>query len=121
MDNSVDGSNGLPSVTGEITINGNGATIERSSDGGTPDFRIVHIDGAGNLMLNNLSVTGGVATGVPPANRGGGILNSGGTVTLTDSTVSGNSASELGGGIAVFGTLTLTNSTVSDNSANDGR
>ena len=32
----ADGSNGLPSIASEITINGNGATIERSSEGGTP-------------------------------------------------------------------------------------
>jgi hypothetical protein len=46
--------------------------------------------------------------------EGGGIRNWG-TVTLIDSTVSGNSASE-GGGIANRGTMVLTNSTVSGNS-----
>ena len=50
--------------------------------------------------------------------NGGGIVNRG-TLTLTNSTVSGNSAGSLGsgGGIFSFGTLTLTNSTVSGNSA----
>jgi hypothetical protein len=42
-------------------------------------------------------------------------------MTLTTSTVSGNSATASGGGIDdVFATLTLTSSTVSDNSALDG-
>ena len=45
-------------------------------------------------------------------------MNSG-TLTLTNSTVSGNSAPFDGGGIWNFGTLTLTNSTVSGNSATD--
>jgi len=50
-------------------------------------------------------------------------LNNGGTITLTNSTFSGNTAPNgAGGGIANFvdGTLTITNSTFSDNSANDG-
>ena len=40
-----------------------------------------------------------------------------GTLTLTNSTVSGNSATVFGGGIFNDGTLTLTNSTVSGNNA----
>jgi hypothetical protein len=55
---------------------------------------------------------------------GGGIFNNAGTLTLSNSTVSGNSAghSGFGGGIfnTSFGRLTLTNSTVSDNSADRG-
>jgi hypothetical protein len=46
---------------------------------------------------------------------GGGIVNLG-TLTLNNSTVSGNSA-DTGGGIVNFGTLSLNNSTVSGNSA----
>ena len=41
------------------------------------------------------------------------------TVTLANSTVSGNSAGSDGGGVRNSGTLTLTNSTVSGNSAFD--
>jgi predicted outer membrane repeat protein len=50
---------------------------------------------------------------------GGAIWNRSGTVTLTNSTVSGNSSPH-GGGIASGGTLTLTNSTVSGNSVGGG-
>ncbi len=50
---------------------------------------------------------------------GGGIYNVAGTLTLTNSTVSGNSATQ-GGGIVNQGMLTLTNSTVSGNSATQG-
>jgi hypothetical protein len=51
-------------------------------------------------------------------NTEGGILN-GGTLTVSNSTVSGNSAG-YGGGISNGGTLTLDNSTIGDNSAHGG-
>jgi len=48
---------------------------------------------------------------------GGGIFNAwGGALMLTNSTVSGNSASQRGGGISNDGTATVTNSTASGNS-----
>jgi hypothetical protein len=61
-----------------------------------------------------LVVANGSATGA----TGGGIRNSG-TLTLINTTVSGNSASLTGGGIfnAAGGLATVTNSTVSGNSA----
>jgi len=65
------------------------------------------------------------------ATYGGGIFNgrddgrNDGTMTVTNSTISGNSATNFGGaggGIDNFGTLTVTNSTISGNSAtNSGR
>ncbi|MCI5159105.1 MAG: hypothetical protein D3906_11860, partial [Candidatus Electrothrix sp. AUS1_2] len=56
-----------------------------------------------------------------PVSYGGGIYNSGGTVTLINSTVSSNTADSYGGGIfnVNSGTVTLTNSTITGNSAND--
>jgi hypothetical protein len=106
------------------------------------------ISAAGSTVkLSGMSVFGGFL----PANsfeRGGGILNEGGTVYLTnlhiytnsasvgggiynsgtmhvlDSTIAGNLAleqTEGGGGIGNGGTLTLTNTTVSGNSGELGR
>jgi hypothetical protein len=47
---------------------------------------------------------------------GGGVYSLGGTVTLTNTTVSGNTASGSGGGMSsLAGTVTLTNTTVSGN------
>ena len=64
--------------------------------------------------INDNSTAGG--------GNGGGINNDGGTVTLTNSTVSGNTAGGDGGGIySTGGTVTLTNSTVSGNSASVAR
>ncbi|GBD27092.1 hypothetical protein HRbin30_02436 [bacterium HR30] len=112
-------------VTSQITIQGNGATIQRDPTltctlNGTDavgEFRIFHVLAGGNLTLRNVTVKSGCADGSFPANFGGGILN-GGTVTATNSIISGNSANFAGGGIFNNGgTLTITNSTISSNSA----
>jgi hypothetical protein len=60
-------------------------------------------------------VTNSVLSG-NTAYNGGGIANYGG-ITVSDSTLAGNSAQGYGGGIYNQGTLTLTNSTLSDNAA----
>ena len=53
--------------------------------------------------------------------EGGGISSQGGTLTVTDSTLSGNTDSnEGGGGIANGGKATVTDSTISGNSASGG-
>jgi hypothetical protein len=60
-----DGPNGLPPVTSQITINGNGATIQRNPsfdcpvDDGSSDFRIFHVTDSGALTLNDLTVSNG--------------------------------------------------------------
>ena len=88
----VPGSNGdgLPPVTTRIAVNGNGATID-----GTGAVRVFEVDGpGGNLSLTNVTITGG------SADKGGGIENVAGTVTLNFSTVTRNTATQAGGGIA---------------------
>lgn len=66
-----------------------------------------------STISNNVNLNG----------RGGGLFafsESGQTLTLTDSTVSGNSTDQLGGGVYADRTnLELVNSTVSDNSSGD--
>ena len=115
------GASGLPVITTPITINGGGgATIA----GNSSSFRIITISGpaGGSLTLNGVTVTGGSVSGGGPAGFGGGILNFAGTLQLNRSVVTGNSASNAGGGIAsgTMGpgpgaTLTLNNSQVSSN------
>jgi hypothetical protein len=112
------GENGLPVVTTRIGVNGNGATIA----GNNTSFRIWEVDGpAGNLSLQNVTITGG------SADIGGGIENAGGTVTLNHSQVTGNTATQAGGGIASatfdpasVARLTLNNSAVTGNSQTAG-
>ena len=72
---------------------------------------------ANEVALIGLTITGGVGY------YGGGVFNSSGTLTVTDSTISGNSTSGYdggGGGIFNSGALTVTNSTISGNLASRG-
>ncbi|MFF4102152.1 right-handed parallel beta-helix repeat-containing protein [Streptomyces sp. NPDC001903] len=110
--------NGLPRVTGDITVVGNGSTIRRQSATG---FRIFEVSAPnGRLTLNDLTIRGGRSQS---AGAGGGGIASEGVLTLDSVTVTGNvsAVSGAGGGIASSGTLNLRNSTVSHNiSTNNG-
>jgi CSLREA domain-containing protein len=117
-------STALPDIAGDLTINGPGANtlrIQRDSAGGTPNFRPFTINSGTTVTISGLTIANGSFVGT--IGGGGGVLNSG-TLTLTNSTVSGNRADVPGynpdcggGGIFNSGTLTLTNSMVSGNTA----
>jgi hypothetical protein len=97
-----DGDNGLPTVTSEITIEGNSHTIERSGSA-VSDFRILKVGSAGDLTLENTTVSGGRATGGShPGNVGGAFYNLG-SLTLDHSALVSNLSGDDGG--AVFGAL----------------
>ena len=55
VNNATDDGNGLPVIDITLTINGNGATIERGS--AAPDFRLLDIANGSNLTLNNLTLS----------------------------------------------------------------
>jgi hypothetical protein len=118
VDNNTDGSNGLPSITSSLTLRGAGAdatVIERSA--GTPPFRLVHVAATGALTLEGLTLRGGTATRGPRFEPGGGLFNNGGTVTLTRTILTGNTAGG-GGGLANHrGTVLLTQALVARNKA----
>jgi predicted outer membrane repeat protein len=103
----ISGGNGLADNTA-------GATFADGNGGAILNFGTLTVSGC------TLSGNSGTAT---PANGfnsfGGAILNDGGAVTVTDSTVSNNSAAN-GGGIADFGALTVIGGTFSGNSAGAG-
>jgi hypothetical protein len=110
------GDTALPPITGNITIKGNGATLERAAT--APDFRLFGVDGTGTLTLENLTLNGGSLN----ENAGGAIVNVGGTVNLNNVTLENHQAlstSEGSGGAIYnyFGTLTMTNSQLVNNSA----
>ncbi len=100
--------NALPVVTSKITIQGNGAVIERQA--GSPEFRLIDVGDGGDLTLDRVTVRGGAVTYNAPLtefnNGGGGIRLFGiGTLTLTNATVTQNSCNGnvcQGGGILVF-------------------
>jgi hypothetical protein len=114
---------GLPPVTNEIIIEGNGSTITRSSQ---DDFRILHVQSAGNLTVHHLTITNGKDSNssFSSGSAGGGILNDQGILTVSSSTITGNqvastgsSLSAKGGGISTNGTTTVVDSTITGNTA----
>ncbi|MDB5336917.1 MAG: conserved repeat domain protein, partial [Planctomycetaceae bacterium] len=112
-------------ITGDLTITGSGnATI----DGNNTDrvFQVI----SGNVTLSALTIEHGLTSGA-----GGGVLVSGGQLTLLGALITANSSqglnttvpfatggSGLGGGLAVTGgSASLRNSTVSNNTAIGGQ
>ena len=102
------------SITDALIITGPGAamlTIDAQSAS-----RVFHIDDGDNLSLSSVELVGMTITG-GSSSLGGGI-RSREDLTVTDSAISGNTASDFGGGIYndMFGTLTVSNSVISGNS-----
>lgn len=123
VDNTVGfGNTGLPFLTiGTVTINGHGATIERSRAKGTPGFRLFFLAGAASLTLNGLTLTNGLAEVGEGTLRAGGAIMSFATLRLVNCTITANSSPDLGGGIYVAdGSFEMVNSTVSGNDAPRG-
>jgi uncharacterized repeat protein (TIGR01451 family) len=112
--NATLGANGLPAITSDITIEGRGAEITRT---GGPSFRLFVIVQPGRLTLNNVTISGGMADAFTPSDgvNGGGILNSGGVLTLTNSSVIGNQATCAGGGILSYAPLAIRGSVLRSN------
>ncbi len=115
---------GQLSIAQSLAINGdlNGDGVPDITVSGNNTGRVfkISITNSDAVTLEGLNITKGNSPG------GGGILASGGTLTVAHSTVSGNSVSggsgsPGGGGIyAVGGTLAVTDSTLASNSALGG-
>ena len=98
----------LPSISADLTITGPGAdllTVRANALG----FSILQIN-SGVVNISGLTIAGG------NADYAGGINNFG-TLTLTDSVITGNHANVNGGGLQNAGTLHVVGSTISGNSA----
>jgi CSLREA domain-containing protein len=104
----------LSDATGTTTITGPTATARVTIDAGG-NSRVFAVDPNVTASISGMTITGGSAY------NGGGLANYGGTLSLTNCTISGNSAhryGEGGGLVNYFGSnLTLTGCTVSGNSA----
>jgi hypothetical protein len=105
----------LPEVTdGNLTINGPASPAITIDGGGA--VPVMQVASGPTLDLKNLAIAHG--SNVTSSTAAGGISNEG-TLTLTNSTISGNTALNFDtsgiGGISNKGTLTLTNSTISGN------
>ena len=95
-----------------------GATF-RNNTSTSDDGGGIHNDGVSTP--GDLTITNSLFDGIS-AKFGGGISTFGGTVTIVDSTISGNQANQLGGGIdsSHEAHISLNNVSVSDNQAAEG-
>ena len=142
VDNSDFGApTGLPVITSFIRFRGEGFTLSR--DGAAPAFSLFVVGPAGELTIEDATLSngssgfgaavlnlGGIVTvtnstisGNTVTDDGGGFYtNNGGTVSIVDSTISGNTATGKGGGLFADAgsTVTITNSTFSGNDAGEG-
>ncbi len=98
---------GNPTNGVSLVIEGGGFAVDGQ---GTAGVRPFEVQANTTVTMNRLTVTGGNVT-----DEGGGIYNDG-RLTISNSTISNNSAHG-GGGIANWGTLTISNSTISGNSS----
>jgi len=93
-------------INQDLIISGPGAsTLVISGNNSSRVFEI-----AATVAISGLTIQNGL-------DYDGGAISNRGTLVLTNTTVSGNSAGDGGGGIFNSGTLTVTNSTLSSNSA----
>jgi hypothetical protein len=100
-------------ITKSLTIDGTGVISPTIS--GNNATRVFNITAGSSVTLHQLIISGGNAAG-----SGGGIYNAG-TLTVTNSSLSGNSASSGdGGGIYNSSWLAVTNVTVAGNKASYG-
>jgi hypothetical protein len=115
-------------VTGTITLNSNVLTITKNltiqgpgaaqlTISGNNQYRVFEINGGFTVALSGLMIANGGDNFA-----GGGIAN-GGTLTVSDCTLTGNRTASngvYGGGIYNTGTLTVTGSTIFNNTAGSG-
>lgn len=101
----------------DLTIEGpegSGLTVNANNSS-----RVFLVGSGADVAIDRITITGGRAEGSTPDNiqsQGGGILSYG-NLTLTNSTVSGNTATNASGGIYNAGTARLTNTIVARNRA----
>jgi hypothetical protein len=124
--------------TGDLNLTATGFTETIQGAGASASIvnasqidRVFQIMPNVTVVLNNLTITGGLATDAGSVGGsdalGGGILNNGGNLTLNTVVVTGNTAqantghNARGGGIdSTGGSLTLSSSTITSNSALGG-
>ena len=153
LQGTIDLTTALPNLANNISINGNGEPLTVQRDAAAPDFSVFTVNSGETVSLSGITIAGGNATttmglgdvsgegggvynagsltvtdsvfsnnsaNIGPNNGGGGIYNAG-SLIVTDSAFTNNSApSGNGGGIDSFGALTVTDSTFTDNSADGG-
>lgn len=116
------GSNEDAAFTGDLDITSEMGLL--GSDAKKTVINAVGLDGTDRVfqIVNQVavSISGVTIRGGDTNNNGGGLLNTNGELTISDSIISNNLARGLGGGIANSGDLTVIRSTLTDNAAIGG-
>ncbi|MBS1793092.1 MAG: carboxypeptidase regulatory-like domain-containing protein [Acidobacteria bacterium] len=102
---------------GGLTINGPGANL-LTLDANNQSSVMV-LKSGGTLNVSGFTFTGGNAI-YANALSGGGLLNEGGSLTVSNSAIVNNRATNNGGGISAGGLTTVANCTISGNTATGG-
>jgi hypothetical protein len=109
----------ITDTTGLLTIRGPGADLLSIS--GNHAVRVFHFDAISTgvtASISGLTIANGKALDLDP---GAGILNTEGTLTVSNCAVTGNFAERAGAGIAnKKGTVIIRNSTIADNTTTGG-
>ena len=119
VNNTTDGPTGLPAITAgdNLSIVGNGDTIQRSTASGTPSFRLFDVASGASLLLQNLTMQNGSATSGLGVSIFGGAIYSNGSLGLSGVTVTGNVAGAGGGVYIAGGPASLSQDTFTYNTA----
>jgi len=105
------GDNGLPKITGHLTINGQAAILERQA---AADFRFFQAENTAVLIISDLTLKNG-RNAADNKIDGGAIFNNGATLNISGCTFNGNYAGCGGAIYSPSGALNITNSTFSGN------
>jgi parallel beta-helix repeat protein len=110
----------LPALTGQITISGPGANLLTiSGNNSSAVGSIFQVSSGATVIISGLTIANGSDNGT----GGGGILNNGGTVTVSNCELVNNTANGSNGGGGILnngGTLTVSGNTFLGNQANSG-
>jgi CSLREA domain-containing protein len=107
-------------ITGDLTIIGAGQDVTILQAAATPDtategvIESPLVTDPPAIFISGVTIRHGKKTGTDNSQKGGGIRNYGGDMTITDSTITLNRGST-GGGIYNRGNITLNNVTVANN------
>lgn len=125
----IPGRAALPTISGNIVIEGNGSTLDRSSN---DYFRFFHIAKGGSLTLKNLTLTNGYADtkftdsfandSLETVAKRGGAIYCDGRLVLENCTIERNTSKNLGGSIFAsnLSTLFIDGTTFKDNVSFEG-
>lgn len=101
---------------GVLTINGPGANLVTLD--AHNQSQVLLLNSGGTLNISGITFANGNANNI--GGKGGGLQNNGGSLTVSNSAIINNRATNNGGGISGSGVTTVTNCTISGNTAVNG-